>query len=158
MLVAVGLLHSPSLGCGCITRTAATFWCSGAVEAFSGSRLYPEAAALTTLVMAGNTLLRPLVNWINRRPITAAVTEAEYWVHVVCAPAEWDRMRVVDRAAASDHDAHVASNSLLDGGTEFGADALVHHGEQVVRGVARCHAQVTLRRSQGVEALVVAAA
>jgi len=67
-------------------NTAATLWCSGAVGAFSGSGLYPEAAALTTVVLAGNTLLRPLVNWINRRPITAAVTEAEYRMHVVCAP------------------------------------------------------------------------
>lgn len=65
-------------------NTAATLWCSGAVGAFTGCGLLPEAAALTTMVLAGNTLLRPLVNWINRRPITAAVTEAEYRVHVVC--------------------------------------------------------------------------
>jgi putative Mg2+ transporter-C (MgtC) family protein len=65
-------------------NTAATLWCSGAVGAFTGSGLFAEATALTTAVLAGNTLLRPLVNWINRRPITAAVTEAEYRVHVVC--------------------------------------------------------------------------
>jgi putative Mg2+ transporter-C (MgtC) family protein len=66
-------------------NTAATLWCSGAVGAFTGSGLFAEATALTTAVLAGNTLLRPLVNWINRRPITADVTEAEYRVHVVCA-------------------------------------------------------------------------
>jgi putative Mg2+ transporter-C (MgtC) family protein len=66
-------------------NTAATLWCSGAVGAFTGSGLFAEAAALTTAVLAGNTLLRPLVNWINRRPITASVTEAEYRVHVVCS-------------------------------------------------------------------------
>jgi putative Mg2+ transporter-C (MgtC) family protein len=65
-------------------NTAATLWCSGAVGAFSGSGLFPEAATLTAAVLAGNTLLRPLVNWINRRPITAAVNEAEYRVHAVC--------------------------------------------------------------------------
>lgn len=65
-------------------NTAATLWCSGAVGAFSGSGLFPEAATLTAAVLAGNTLLRPMVNWINRRPITAAVTEAEYRVHVTC--------------------------------------------------------------------------
>lgn len=65
-------------------NTAATLWCSGAVGAFAGSGLFAEAAALTAAVLAGNTLLRPLVNWINRRPITAAVTEAQYRVHVVC--------------------------------------------------------------------------
>jgi len=31
-------------------------------------------------------LLRPLVNWDNRRPITADVTEAQYQVYVVCRP------------------------------------------------------------------------
>jgi putative Mg2+ transporter-C (MgtC) family protein len=66
-------------------NTAATLWCSGAVGAFTGSGLFAEATALTAAVLAGNTLLRPLVNWINRRPITAAVTEAEYRVHVVCS-------------------------------------------------------------------------
>ena len=66
-------------------NTAATLWCSGAVGAFTGSGLFAEAVALTTAVLAGNTLLRPLVNWINRRPITASVTEAEYRVHVVCS-------------------------------------------------------------------------
>ena len=59
-------------------------WCSGAVGAFTGAGLAPEATALTVVILSGNTLLRPLVNWINRRPITAAVTEAEYRVHVVC--------------------------------------------------------------------------
>ena len=67
-------------------NTAATLWCSAAVGAFTGSGLFAEATALTGAVLAGNTLLRPLVNWINRRPITAAVTEAEYLVHVVCRP------------------------------------------------------------------------
>jgi putative Mg2+ transporter-C (MgtC) family protein len=54
------------------------------VGAFTGAGLAPEATALTVVILSGNTLLRPLVNWINRRPITAAVTEAEYRVHVVC--------------------------------------------------------------------------
>ncbi len=65
-------------------NTAATLWCSGAVGAFTGSGLFAEATALTCAVLAGNTLLRPLVNWINRSPIDAGVTEAEYRVHVVC--------------------------------------------------------------------------
>ena len=65
-------------------NTAATLWCSGAVGAFTGSGLFAEALALTLAVLSGNTLLRPLVNWMNRRPITASVTEAEYRVLVVC--------------------------------------------------------------------------
>src|ERR1700693_2587976 len=50
-------------------NTAATLWCSAAVGAFAGSALLTEAIALTLFVLAGNTLLRPLVNYINRRPI-----------------------------------------------------------------------------------------
>ena len=67
-------------------NTAATLWCSAAVGAFSGSGLIVEAALLTAVVLGANTLLRPLVNWINRRPILADVTEAQYQVHVVCRP------------------------------------------------------------------------
>ncbi len=67
-------------------NTAATLWCSGAVGCFSGSGLMAEAITLTGVVLSGNTLLRPLVNWINRRPITAEVTEAEYRVHATCRP------------------------------------------------------------------------
>ena len=68
-------------------NTAATLWCSAAVGTFAGSGLFGEAAALSGFVLAGNTLLRPLVNWVNRRPIDADVTEAHYRVHATCAPA-----------------------------------------------------------------------
>jgi putative Mg2+ transporter-C (MgtC) family protein len=34
--------------------------------------------------VAGNTLLRPLVNYVNRRPIDERVTEALYTIHAVC--------------------------------------------------------------------------
>ncbi|MBT3069515.1 MgtC/SapB family protein [Rhodomicrobium sp. Az07] len=65
-------------------NTAATLWCSAAVGALAGAGLLIEAGTLTLFVLAGNTLLRPLVNWVNRRPITAEATEAEYALHVVC--------------------------------------------------------------------------
>jgi putative Mg2+ transporter-C (MgtC) family protein len=65
-------------------NTAATLWRSAAVGAFAGGGLLPEAVALTAFVLAGNTLLRPLVNYINRRPIDEQTTEALYTIHVVC--------------------------------------------------------------------------
>ena len=40
-------------------NTAATLWCSAAVGAAAGAALLAEAALLTALVIAGNTLLRP---------------------------------------------------------------------------------------------------
>ncbi len=65
-------------------NTAATLWCSAAVGAFAGAGLAAEAAAVTAFVLAGNTLLRPLVNYVNRLPLTEATTEAQYRVHATC--------------------------------------------------------------------------
>ena len=72
-------------------NTAATLWCSAAVGTFAGAGLPAEAMAVTAFVLAGNTLLRPLVNWVNRRPITEGTTEAQYRVHATC-----DRSNVSD--------------------------------------------------------------
>ena len=59
-------------------NTAATLWCSAAVGALSGVGLAAEAALLTLAVLAGNTLLRPLVNAINRAPVDESLAEATY--------------------------------------------------------------------------------
>jgi len=69
-------------------NTAATLWCSAAVGAFAGAGMPAEAFAVTLFVLSGNTLLRPLVNWINRRPITEGTTEAQYRVYATCDRAE----------------------------------------------------------------------
>lgn len=69
-------------------NTAATLWGSAAVGAFAGSGLLAESAAVAAVVLAGNTLLRPLVDYVNRRPIKPDETEALYRVHVVCAPGD----------------------------------------------------------------------
>jgi putative Mg2+ transporter-C (MgtC) family protein len=74
-------------------NTAATLWCSAAVGAFSGAGLQTEAVILATLVLAGNTLLRPLVNHLNRRPLDEAASEALYAVHAVCAPSAVSDLR-----------------------------------------------------------------
>jgi putative Mg2+ transporter-C (MgtC) family protein len=65
-------------------NTAATLWCSAAVGTFAGADQRAEACAVAFFVLAGNTLLRPLVNFVNSRPIDAETTEARYRVHVVC--------------------------------------------------------------------------
>ncbi|HLZ75134.1 MgtC/SapB family protein [Phenylobacterium sp.] len=69
-------------------NTAATLWSTAAVGAFAGAGLLGEAAAVAALVLGGNTLLRPLVDYVNRRPIKPGETEALYQIHVTCAPAE----------------------------------------------------------------------
>jgi len=67
-------------------NTAATLWCSAAIGALCGVGLIPEAALLTVAVLAGNTLLRPLVNAINRAPLDERQSEATYEVHAVTRP------------------------------------------------------------------------
>jgi putative Mg2+ transporter-C (MgtC) family protein len=74
-------------------NTAATLWASAAVGAFAGAGLPAEAAAVTVFILAGNTLLRPLVNYLNRRPIRPGETEALYRVHVTCDPSDIARAR-----------------------------------------------------------------
>ncbi|MBV8183530.1 MAG: MgtC/SapB family protein [Hyphomicrobiales bacterium] len=68
-------------------NTAATLWCSAAVGAFAGTRLLGEAILLTAAVLAGNTLLRPLINFINRAPLDERKSEATYEVRVTTADA-----------------------------------------------------------------------
>jgi putative Mg2+ transporter-C (MgtC) family protein len=74
-------------------NTAATLWCSAAVGACAGADLAFEAVALTGFVLAGNTLLRPLVNAINRAPIDQGATEAIYEVRLTTTAEHLDDAR-----------------------------------------------------------------
>ncbi len=67
-------------------NTAATLWCSAAVGAAAGAGLVVESAMLTGFVIAGNTLLRPLVNRINRIPLDEQTGEATYEVRISVTP------------------------------------------------------------------------
>jgi putative Mg2+ transporter-C (MgtC) family protein len=74
-------------------NTAATLWCSAAVGACAGADLAAEAVMLTAFVLAGNTLLRPLVNAINRAPIKESGTEAIYEVRLTVPDGRVDEGR-----------------------------------------------------------------
>jgi len=84
-------------------NTAATLWCSAAVGACAGTDMLAEAALLTVFVIAGNTLLRPLVNAINRIPISHEQAEATYEVHLIAGEAVLGETRdaLVERLAAA---------------------------------------------------------
>lgn len=86
-------------------NTAATLWCSAAVGAFAGADLPLEACFVTVAVLAGNTLLRPLVNLIDRIPIDESATEATYEVQVTVAAdaAGPARDLLVERLEAADY-------------------------------------------------------
>jgi putative Mg2+ transporter-C (MgtC) family protein len=63
-------------------NTAATLWASAAVGSCAGADMVAQSAALTAFVLAGNTLLRPLVNAIDRIPLSEVHSEATYEISV----------------------------------------------------------------------------
>jgi len=74
-------------------NTAATLWGSGAVGACCGTGLLGEAGIAALFVLASNTLLRPLVNQINRRPFNEESSEATYMVYVLCSREQQSEVR-----------------------------------------------------------------
>ena len=82
------------LGAGVIMReegnvrginTAATLWGSAAVGACAGADLVLEAMLGAFFVLAANTLLRPVVNRINREPMDTEVVEVTNTVYVIAS-------------------------------------------------------------------------
>lgn len=65
-------------------NTAATLWSAAAIGCMAGAELFADAALVTVFVLTGNTALRPLVNWIDRRPLSPHGTDAQYRVHATC--------------------------------------------------------------------------
>jgi len=74
-------------------NTAATVWCSAAVGGCAGADRVAQAIVLTAFVLAVNTLLRPLVNFIERIPIDEQSVEATYQVHITAARSMRDDIR-----------------------------------------------------------------
>ena len=80
------------LGAGVIMReegnvrginTAATLWASGAVGACAGADLILEATLATIFILAANTLLRPVVSFINKQPLDTAAVEVTNSVYII---------------------------------------------------------------------------
>ena len=86
-------------------NTAATLWCSAAVGAAAGSDLVVEALLITAFVLAGNTLLLPVVTWIERRPVNATTTEARIEVRVTTDAVNLPKVRrhLIDRLQAAQY-------------------------------------------------------
>jgi len=64
-------------------NTAATLWGSAAVGACAGADLVFNAVLAALFVLAANTLMRPVVNSINRIPINEETSEVTYQLHVI---------------------------------------------------------------------------
>lgn len=61
-------------------NTAATLWASAAVGACAGADMVAQSILMTGFVLASNTLLRPLVNALDRIPLSETSSEAQYEV------------------------------------------------------------------------------
>ena len=86
-------------------NTAATLWGSAAVGSCAGADMIAQAMALTVFVLAGNTLLRPLVNAINRAPLDERSSEASYFLRLLVRTDALLEMRdqLVDRLEAAQY-------------------------------------------------------
>lgn len=74
-------------------NTAATIWCSAVTGGFAGADRPAEAVLLAVFVIAGNTLLRPLVTLIERAPIDERASEATFEVRVTVSGTRRDALR-----------------------------------------------------------------
>jgi putative Mg2+ transporter-C (MgtC) family protein len=65
-------------------NTAATLWCSAAVGLLAGEGLALYGLLAAILVIAANTLLRPIVRAINRQPVEMSEEEQRYVISIEC--------------------------------------------------------------------------
>ncbi|VIO67964.1 MgtC/SapB family protein [Bradyrhizobium ivorense] len=100
-------------------NTAATLWASAAVGSCAGADMVAQAAALTVFVIAGNTLLRPVVNAINRIPLNEKASEATYYVKLAVSTEALPILRdqLVEKLEAANYP--VADVAVVETGDEF---------------------------------------
>ncbi|MBR0697004.1 MgtC/SapB family protein [Bradyrhizobium lablabi] len=100
-------------------NTAATLWASAAVGSCAGADMVAQAVVLTVFIIAGNTLLRPLVNAINRIPLDEKASEATYYfklaVTTEALPAMRDRL--VEKLEAANYP--VADVNVVETGDDL---------------------------------------
>ncbi|AXI04111.1 MgtC/SapB family protein [Aquirhabdus parva] len=108
-------------------NTAATLWGSAAVGACAGAHLIDHAVLIAVFVLAANTLLRPVVNSINRKPINDQSSEVTYQLHVIVANEE-QRFAMITVEHLLDHAeyplAHIDVESFNEDDVEITATLL----------------------------------
>lgn len=127
-------------------NTAATLWGSAAVGCCAGAKLLPEAILAALFVLAANTLLRPVVNRINRQPIQEELSEATYAVYVICRHTHQPEIREkllqwLDQASYPVRD--IEQHAFGQGDTEIEATlyATAVEGDELDKIMARLEAE-----------------
>jgi putative Mg2+ transporter-C (MgtC) family protein len=65
-------------------NTAATLWCSAAIGVLAGAGFVGYAGLATGFVVFVNLLLRPIIQFIDRQPMTSTELEAGYVISLTC--------------------------------------------------------------------------
>lgn len=128
------------LGAGVIMReegnvrglnTAATLWGSAAVGAAAGADLIAEAMLATVFVLAANTLLRPIVNAINRQPLDVQSAEVTNTIYLIAERAHQKMVMVqleeeLERSnyPARDLEAHAFGQTEIEIEATLAADSV----------------------------------
>ena len=115
------------LGAGVIMReagtvfglnTAAILWCSAAVGSCAGGGLHLEAFIATIFILATNTLLLPLANAMNRRPIALSDQEGVCAVFVIAARKNTKDALAIVRGEFRQRNYHIRRLDIVPFGSE----------------------------------------
>ncbi|WP_173911002.1 MgtC/SapB family protein [Acinetobacter sp. Marseille-Q1618] len=121
-------------------NTAATLWGTGAVGACAGAGFLAEAVVAALFVLASNTLLRPVVNQINRLPYREETGEASYMIYVICTENHKSEIRekMIDLLEHSTYPARKVTDHTFGRGdvemefTLFATAVLAHEIDRIV--------------------------
>jgi putative Mg2+ transporter-C (MgtC) family protein len=136
------------LGAGLIFReglnvrglnTAATLWCSAAIGVLAGGGYLLYATVATGFVVFVNLLLRPIVNFINRQPLTSTELEISYVVSLTCRGPDEAQLRalLLQGLAGSGLSLRRLDSSDVDGGASVVVTAFVNAPHRVDADVER---------------------
>jgi putative Mg2+ transporter-C (MgtC) family protein len=143
------------LGAGLIFReglnvrglnTAATLWCSAAIGVLAGGGYLLYATVATGFVVFVNLLLRPIVNFINRQPLTSTELEISYVVSLTCRGPDEAQLRalLLQGLAGSGLSLRRLDSSDVDGGASVVVTAFVNAPHRVDADVERIVGRLSL--------------
>ena len=146
------------LGAGLIFReglsvrgpnTAATLWCSAAIGVLAGAGYLLYAMVATGFVVFVNLLLRPIVSFINRQPLTATEIESGYLVSVTCRSDDEAHIRalLLQGLASCGLALRRLDSTNLEGTAHVAVSALVSASQRIDAEVERIVGRLSLEQT-----------
>jgi putative Mg2+ transporter-C (MgtC) family protein len=146
------------LGAGLIFReglsvrglnTAATLWCSAAIGVLAGAGYLLYATVATGFVVFVNLLLRPIVSFINRQPLTSTEIETGYLVSVTCRSQDEAHIRalLLQGLASCGLALRRLDSNNLEGGAHVAVNAFVSAAHRIDAEVERIVGRLSLEQT-----------